>query len=167
MKEALTTPRLVIEALHVSDAGFIKQLLNTEGWLQNIGNRNINTIKDAEAYIQKILGNKNYNYHIVRLKENYSPIGVVTFIKRENHQYPDIGFAFLPEYSGKGYAYEASKIFLDNLLKEQNCENIIAITLRTNAKSVRLLEKLGLKFNKTFKENGEHLLLYSLSDLDK
>jgi len=166
MKGKLTTERVTIEALNISDAEFIKTLLNTEGWIRNIGNRNIATIKDAETYIQKILGNDNYNYYVVRVKENSTPIGIVTFIKRDNQQYPDIGFAFLPEYAGRGYAYEASKAFLDNILEERKWENIIGITLITNSNSIKLLEKLGLRCRKTFKENEEHLFLYSLYDLE-
>jgi [ribosomal protein S5]-alanine N-acetyltransferase len=166
MKEILETERLFIKAMNKSDAEFVKALLNTEGWIRNIGNRNISTINDAEDYIQRISSNTNYSYNVVRLKENAIAIGIVTFIKRDNYKYPDIGFAFLPEYSGKGYAYEASKRFLDNILLETEWKNIIAITLTSNHNSIKLLEKLGLKQSKTFNENEAVLFLYSLHEID-
>ena len=75
---------------------------------------------------------------------------------------PDIGFAMLPEYEGKGYAYEASKKYLEEILKIKNYNNILAITRFDNQKSIRLLEKLGLYFKEQYENNDELILIYSL-----
>jgi RimJ/RimL family protein N-acetyltransferase len=163
MDKILTTARLKLALLQLTDSIFIKSLLNTDGWIQNIGNKHINNLDDAEAYIDKILTSENYDYYVVRLKDSNTSIGIISFIKRENQNFPDIGFAFLPEYNGKGYAYEAAKAFLESKLKEKLWQNIIAITIPSNRNSIALLEKLGLKHQKTFEDNGEVLSLYSLS----
>src|SRR5580692_7039107 len=98
----LTTDRLLIKELSTEDAAFIFELLNTEGWIRFIGNRNINSLEDAAAYIQKVLGNENLLYHTVTLKGSDEKLGIVTFIKRDYLDHHDIGFAFLARYGNKG-----------------------------------------------------------------
>jgi len=163
MKLLLKTERLLIEPLSKKDAVFIFKLVNSEGWLQYIGDRNVKNIKDATAYIQKILDNKNYVYNVFRLKKNKEAIGIISFIKRDNHSSPDIGFALLPQYEGMGYAYEAAKKYFDKLINDKQYNEIIGITLQGNNKSIKLLEKLGLTFKERIFQNNEELLIYSIN----
>src|SRR5215217_4875843 len=104
----LKTERLLIKPLTLTDDNFILELLNTEGWIRFIGNRNINTPLEARDYIQKILENENIKYWVVKLKDNQYAIGIVTYIKRDYLEHHDIGFAFLPNFAKNGYAYEAT-----------------------------------------------------------
>jgi RimJ/RimL family protein N-acetyltransferase len=158
----LETERLFIEPLTKNDCKFIFQLVSSESWIKFIGDRNVSNEKDAENYIQKILDNKNYSYNVFRLKENKEPIGLVTFIKRDNQTYPDIGFALLSDYENKGFAYEAAKKYLDELLQQTEYKEIIGITLSENIKSIKLLKKLGLEFKEKIIENNEELFIYSM-----
>jgi RimJ/RimL family protein N-acetyltransferase len=162
MNVIIETERLAIEPLQISDKLFILKLLNTEGWLTNIGYRNVNNAEDASMYIQKILDNTNYFCHVFKLKQTQEPLGIVTFIFRDNQKHPDIGFAMLPEYEKKGYAYEATKGYLNEIVRKGRFEKILGITSPANTNSQRLLEKLGLNFQeKSIQENAE-LLIYSL-----
>jgi RimJ/RimL family protein N-acetyltransferase len=83
---------------------------------------------------------------------------------REDKEFPDIGFAILPEYESKGYAYEASRKYLDEILRSGAFENVIAITLLKNQRSIRLLKKLGLGYESEFSKDGQKMLRYSLHD---
>ena len=112
------TERLTIERLNLNDNSFILKLVNTEGWLKYIGDRNVKTIEDANNYIKKIINLKNIIYWVTKRKSDNSNIGIITLIKRDNLEHFDFGFAFLPNSSKKGYAYEASKIILDRLVQE-------------------------------------------------
>lgn len=161
MQSNLKTNRLFIEPLTLNDWSFILELVNTKGWLTFIGNRNVSTQEDAVTYIQKILDNPNCAYFVFKLKEDNTPIGVITLIKRDYLDHHDIGFAMLPKYSKNGYSFEASKRVLDELSKSKQHTKILAITLADNVPSKSLLEKLGLAFEKTIRENNEELLLYS------
>ena len=158
----LETERLLIRPINFDDAGFILKLVNSQGWLEFIGDRKINTEIEATAYIQKILDQPDYYYSVYHLKKTDEPIGLVTFLKRDHLDAPDIGFAMLPEYEGKGYAYEASKKYLEEILKIKNYNNILAITRFDNQKSIRLLEKLGLYFKEQYENNAELIHVYSL-----
>src|SRR5438309_2242312 len=125
----LTTERLLVNPLTVTDAKFILELVNTEGWITFIGNRNITSEAEAGAYIQKILANPDTSYWVVKLQENGDAIGIVTYIKRDYLEHPDIGFAFLPTIAKTGYAYEAKQAVLHKLIKERHLTHVFAINI--------------------------------------
>lgn len=160
---SIVTERLLIDPLHRRDKDFIFQLLNTEGWKKFIGNRNIHSQADALAYIQKVLRNESVWYWTVKLKENRQAIGIITFIKRSYLDHHDIGFAFLPQFSKKGYAYEATAAVLHQLQVAYQLKNILATTLPENAASIKLLTKLGLQRQQEIRVEEEHLLVYGAS----
>lgn len=157
----INTDHLIIQPLAEEHAVFIFELLNTEGWIKYIGNRNIQSTNDAVAYIQKINTDPNIIYWAVSFKDTNTTIGVVTLIKRDYLDSNDIGFAFLPAFSGKGYAYEAVKAVLNHIAIYKAITTIAAITLPGNISSIKLLEKLGLTFSRVIERNNEILHLYN------
>ena len=162
MYRQLETERLRIRPIALTDGEFIYQLVNTPGWLKFIGDRNVRSSSDAESYIRKILANKNYYYSVFELKNTKEAIGIITFLYRDNQKFPDIGFAMLDGYGKKGYAFEACRKYLDEIIRENIASKIIAITLPENSNSVKLIEKLGLKYESDFTDNAEVLQLYAL-----
>jgi len=161
IKDTFETERLVLTKVTLTDASFIRELVNTPGWIKFIGERNVKTIEDAEKYIQKLLLNPNITYLVVKLKLVNTPLGIISFIKRDYLDHYDIGFAFLPQYTNKGYAFEAAKDVLTYALNDLKMPAIVATTLQENTNSIRLLEKLGLHFEKKIVAEKEELLLYS------
>jgi RimJ/RimL family protein N-acetyltransferase len=161
MQKKYTTQRLILETLNLTDSPFIFELVNTAEWKKFIGERHINSIEDAVAYVQKLIDNPNISYWVVQLKEQQLPIGVITIIKRDYLAHKDIGFAFLPPYGKKGYATEAATIILNDLVTDDNCEMVLATTIEANVNSIQLLEKLGLSFSERITHDGEVLLLYA------
>ena len=162
MNTSLETERLLLSPLSFDNAEFIYELLNTPGWIEFIGDRNIKSIEDAQKYILKILDDSNLTYWVVNLKESLTTIGIVTFIKRNYLEHCDIGFAFLPQYEKNGYAFEATAAVLKELNKNSSYSNILATTIPENKNSIRLLEKLGLKYQKEITVEKEKLLIYSM-----
>jgi [ribosomal protein S5]-alanine N-acetyltransferase len=163
MYKVLETERLRIRPINLDDADFILRLVNSEGWLRFIGDRNVKDKADAENYIRKFVENQSCFYNIFELKSSGEALGVVSFMKREHHSYPDIGFALLPQYEKKGYTFEASKRYLDEILTSGSVDKIIGITQSENTGSIRLLEKLGLAFENKSIENEVELLLFGMS----
>jgi len=159
----MQTERLTIAPLTASDSYFIFELVNSEGWIRFIGDRNVHTLPDAEKYIQKILNNIDFQYFVCRLKSNNEPVGVITLIKRDYLEHRDIGFALLPRYARMGYAFEASQRVLEELIVNKQDKKIVAITLESNILSISLLQKLGLTFEKEIHENNEELFLYGMN----
>ncbi len=159
-QSTVETERLCLDTLTLQDSLFVLKLVNTEGWLTFIGDRNVKSIAEANQYIEKITRNQNVMYWVVTRKEDNEKIGVVTLIKREHLPQIDFGFAFLPEFGKKGYAYEASTGILDHLRQEPELAMMLAITVPHNVDSIRLLEKLNFKFSKEMVQNGETLSVY-------
>jgi RimJ/RimL family protein N-acetyltransferase len=162
------TTRLIISKFNLKDAPFFMELANTPNSIKYIGDKNLKSIEDAEKY----LGNKTIKsyadfdfgfYKLAIKEENNKLIGTCGLVKREELEYVDIGFAFLPEYEGKGLGFEAS-IEIMKLAKYQfNIEKLAAITTPDNKNSIKLLEKLGFTFEKRVKpfKDDEELLLFA------
>ncbi len=161
MKTEFQSSRLILNRLLAADAAFIFELVNTKEWKQFIGDRNVHTIEDSENYIAKILSSANISYWTVRLKDCLTGIGVITFIKRDYLPHHDIGFAFLPQYGKKGYAFESAKLMLDNFLANPLHPVILASTLAENENSIQLLLKLGFKFERVLVQADDKLQIYS------
>ncbi|WJJ96898.1 GNAT family N-acetyltransferase [Algibacter luteus] len=162
-----TTERLLIKKFNLEDAAFLKDLVNTPNFLKFIGNRNVNTLKEAKAYIRKThfksYDAHGFGFYKLILKETNLPIGTCGLVKRDELDDVDIGFAFLEDYERKGYGFEASKAII-KLAKEQfNLNKLLAITVPYNTGSIKLLEKLGFTFEKKIKpfEDDEELLLFA------
>lgn len=163
MQNSISTNRLFLDLLTEEDYNFIISIVNTKGWIEFIGDRNVHSKEDALAYINKILSSQNLYYWVVRIKNGNIPIGIISFMKREYLENFDIGFAFLPEFHGYGYAYEAAKEILSMVSAKQEYHPILATTIPGNVNSIKLLVKLGLHFEKEFEADNEKLHIYSNS----
>lgn len=166
----IESERLLLRQFTLADSKFIVQLVNSEGWLKYIGDRKIKTTGQAINYIENVLikGYQAYGYGfgLVELKPNHHPIGLCGLIKRDYLPNIDIGFAFLSAYIGKGYGYEIAKKTLQFGFEQLQQEKILAITLPSNRASIKLLEKIGLRYEKTFvsKDTNEELFIYAISN---
>jgi ribosomal-protein-alanine N-acetyltransferase len=162
-KPTLLTDRLLLEPLSENDDDFIMELVNTSGWIKFIGNKNIRSKIDAIGYIKKINNDQNIIYWTVKSKDARSMMGIVTLIKRDYLEHKDIGFAFLPRFSNKGYAFEAANALLTYLVKHTPFTEIFAVTSPENASSIKLLLKLGLRFEKEMGTGDQTLHIYRAS----
>lgn len=143
------TDRLLIKPTDIEDAAFIFNLLNTPKWIEFIGNRNIENIEDAKKYIENKmlpqLHRLGFGNYTVILKSNKNKIGLCGLYDREDLDGIDIGFAFLPDFEGKGYALEAASKLLHIASTEFNLSQVSAITDLHNLASQNLIKKLGFK----------------------
>ena len=148
----LETERLIIQELTIEDAPFFYNLVNDPDWLRFVGDRNINSIADAENYLtSKIIPSYKkfgFGFYLVKTKEGNHSIGTAGLIDREGMENIEVGFGFLPAFRGKGYAYEATKEIMNYASTELKIDPIVAITDLENIKSGKLLERLGLRFDK-------------------
>lgn len=161
----LETERLRLREFNLDDSVFIIELLNSPGWIKYIGDRNVKTEQQAIEYLKngplKSYSQNGFGLSLVEMKDG-QPIGMCGILKRDSLENPDIGFAFLPEFTGKGYAYEIASATLYYAINNLQIPKISAITLPQNLNSIRLLEKIGLKCLKSFylPNSNEELLLF-------
>ncbi|QIA07568.1 GNAT family N-acetyltransferase [Draconibacterium halophilum] len=164
------TPRLILRPCEENDSRFIYQLLNSEKWLQYIGDRGVYSEEEARAYIcEKMypqLKKEGYGNYVVIRKTDNAKMGTCGLFDRDGLEGIDIGFAFLPEFEGHGYAFEAAKKLKTVGIERFKIRHISAITAKYNLRSQRLLEKLGLKFTRhvTLPNDNEEIMFYEMKD---
>jgi len=163
MQKTYKTSRLLLRPLNLKDTEFILELMNTQGWISFIGDRNIKSIDNAQEYIRKTLGDQNIQYWIVQSEREIRGIGTISFIKRDYLEHYDLGFAFLPAFHNQGYAFEAALKVLEDKLKEDNHKSILATVKPENQPSIKLLEKLGFRFIKKMEHEHKQLFLYGIN----
>jgi len=160
------TERLILKLADLEDADFFLQLYNLPSFIQHIGDKNLRTKEDAENYIKnrflpqiEQLGFGNY---IVIHKELNKKIGAVGVFLREGIEVPDIGFSFFPDFEGKGFAYESASKLKELVAENFGLTKISAMTSDENMSSQKLIERLGLKFQKyvIFPDDNEELRYY-------
>lgn len=126
----IITNRLVIRKYTLDDAAFIYKLMNSEGWLKNIGNRNINSVEEAEIYLEKnyLSSYKQHGFgaYLVSLNDG-TKIGSAGLYHRENLEHPDIGFALLSKFMNMGYAYEAATAIMKCASEELGISKIVGL----------------------------------------
>jgi RimJ/RimL family protein N-acetyltransferase len=162
------THRLIISKLTLEDAPFFLELVNTPNWIKYIGDRNLKSIEDAKTYLKEgtLKSYENYGFGFYKLElkeEDNKAIGTCGLVKRDQLESVDIGFAMLPDYEGKGFGFESSIEILKLAKDTFKLDKVLAITLPTNTNSIKLLEKLGLTYEKRVKpfEDDEELLLFA------
>lgn len=148
----IATPRLVLRLFTLDDAAFVLELVNDPDWLRFIGNKQVATLDDARRYIrngpQTMYEDCGFCLYLVERCADGMPIGMCGLIQRDALDDVDIGFAFLPQYRGQGYAYEAAAATLAYARDTIGLRRLVAITVPDNERSMSLLGKLGLSFER-------------------
>ena len=163
----LETERLFLRGFDVADAEFILALLNEPSFLRYIGDKKVRTLEDATQYILNgpvaSYERNGFGLCLVELQETHTPIGMCGLLKREELPDPDIGFAFLPDFWNKGFAFEAAAAVLKDARERLKLERVLAITNQDNEASIKLLQKLGLKIERVIKLSTDSAELFLLA----
>lgn len=151
----IETERLILRQFAMDDAGFVLELVNDPAWLQHIGDRAVRTLADARAYLRKgplaSYARNGFGFNLVELKSTGEPIGGCGLIKRETLADVDLGFAFLPQFRGIGYAEEAARATLENARQLLGFQRIVAVVSPENTRSIGLLRKLGFSYERSLR----------------
>jgi ribosomal-protein-alanine N-acetyltransferase len=144
------TARLRLRRLSSADAAFILELLNDPDFLANVGDRGVHSLQDAQRYIAEgpVLSYERFGFglYLVELKDTRVALGLCGLLRRDSHADVEIGFALLPQARRCGYAFEAAAATLQLGVHALGLTRIVAITAPDNAHSIRILERLGLRF---------------------
>jgi RimJ/RimL family protein N-acetyltransferase len=163
----LETERLRLRQLSLDDAAFILELLNQPSYVRFIGDRGVRTADDAERYIaqgpMESYRRFGFGLWMVEMKEGHLPVGLCGLIRREELDDIDIGFAFPPQFWGQGFATEAARAVMAYGRETLKLKRIVAIVSPDNERSIKLLEKLGLEFERLMKwpADGSELRVYA------
>lgn len=161
------TPRLKIRHFTAADTQFTLQLLNEPSFINNIADREVRNERDALNYLVngpiKSYRQHGYGLFLVEGCTDGQAMGICGLIYRQALQETDIGFAFLPKFCRQGYATEAAKAVIHYGYNQLNLSRIIGLTHAANVKSINLLSKLGLQYEKTvqLESSPRQVMLFS------
>ena len=163
--QILETNRLILREVTLDDGQFIFDLLNTPKFKKYIGDRGVNSLEESREFIdtkyRQSYIDHGYGLYAIETKDDGKSVGVCGFVRRDSLPGPDIGFAFLPEFEGKGYGFESAKAVMDFGRDTLGFTNLFAITSQDNEVSGKLLAKLGFTFGELISmPNGETLKLF-------
>lgn len=148
----LETERLILREMNEADSALMFELLNEPDFIRHVADRGVRTLADAAGYIaEKIVPSYakfGFGFYVMELKESGTPLGICGLIKRDTLEDVDIGFSVLRRFWRKGYCYEAASALMNYGRTELRLPRIVGITSPENESSGRLLEKLGLRFEK-------------------
>lgn len=155
----LETERLSLRRLTGDDAAFVLELTNDPDWLRHIGDRGVRTLDDARAYVRDgpaaSYARHGFGLYLVELSDGSVPAGICGLLRRDWLEDADLGFAFLPRFRGMGLAHEAARGTLEHGRDALGLRRIAAIVSPENAGSIRLLKKLGMRFERMALPPGE------------
>lgn len=151
----IETSRLILRELNFEDDAFILKLFNEPSFIDNIGDKKVRTLEDAQNYLStgpmlSYIKNR-FGLLCVVLKENNVPIGICGLIKRDMLEDIDIGYAFLPEFCSKGYAIESASAVKEYANNNLEINRLIAVVKPGNESSIKLLKKMNFVFEKMVK----------------
>ena len=144
------------------------ELMNEPSYIQNIGDRKVRTLEGAKTHIAKgpiaSYAANGFGLCLVALKETGEPIGICGLINRDTLPDVDIGYAFLPRYWSRGYAAESARAMKEFARDVVGLKRIVGITNPDNWGSIRVLEKIGMQFEKMIRlsEDDIELKLFSV-----
>lgn len=168
----LSTPRLLIRSFTLADAPFIVELLNDPGWLRHIGDRQVRTLEQARNYLRAgpLAAARRQGFALWAVQRHPgdgeprpAPLGMCGLVRRAGLDDVDLGYAFLPAARGQGFAREAAAAVLAHGLGTLSLKRIVAITAVDNKASGRVLEAIGMRFERRLRVPGhdDDSLLYA------
>ena len=142
----------MLRRLEFGDAPFLIELLNDPAFIENIGDKGVRDEAGAHRYLREgpMMMYEKYGFGLwhVSLKSDGTAIGMCGLLKRDTLPDADIGYAYLPAHRGQGYALEAAEAVLRHGAGKFGLRRVIAIVSQGNSGSIRVLEKIGMQFER-------------------
>ena len=163
------TDRLILRKIDTDDAAFMLRLLNDPEFIQYVGDKNARDLESAKTYILEgpVASYHSFGFglYLVELNDGLTPIGICGILKRDFLDHADLGFALMPEYREAGYAFEAAQATIELARSDLKLPHIVAFTAENNTRSIKLLEKLGMAFDRMIDlpAGGKRVNLYGCS----
>ena len=163
------TERLQLRKLTLDDAGLMLAVWNDPAFVRHVGDRGIRTTEEAHDAMRKgalhLYEAFGYGPYRIGLKGDDTAVGICGLFRRDGLDEPDIGYSTLPEFCGKGYAYEAAIAVMDYARSEFDLERLIAIISPQNDASIGLIRKLGFEFERmhTMPDDDDEVCIYGKS----
>lgn len=164
----IETERLTMRWLTLDDAELMLAIWNDPAFIRYVGDRGIRTLEEARNEMAQsalmLYATYGFGPYRMALKKNDTPIGICGLFRRDGLTDPDIGYGVLPEFCGKGYAHEAASAVIHHAKTELGLQRLVAIIAPDNQPSLRLIRKLGLRFERMhqLQDDDDEVCIYAM-----
>jgi [ribosomal protein S5]-alanine N-acetyltransferase len=162
----LETDRLFLREFSILDAQHLFDLNLDPEVIQFTGDKAFNSVKEAEFFIKNYDHYQKYVYGrwAVILKSDSQFLGWCGLKYSPKIDEVDIGFRFNKRSWNQGFATETAKVCLEYGFQKLNLKEIVGRAMKENLSSIRVLEKSGLIFQKSFNFVGNEGVIYKVSN---
>ena len=155
----LETERLILRELVPDDAPFMLELLNDPAYILNIADRGVRDVEGARRYLEErwraSYAEHGFGLWVVVHRETGASTGLCGLVRRDGLDDVDVGYAFLPAYRGRGFALESALGVKAHARDVVGLTRLVAIVTPGNARSIQVLERLGMCFERTLRLPGD------------
>jgi RimJ/RimL family protein N-acetyltransferase len=165
MKTLIETERLLLREIGPGDKSDLFALHSLPEVQKYTGEAVVVSIGEIEKAIQERIDHYRqfgFGRWAVILKDGMQFAGWAGLLHLPEFGEIDLGYRFLPQYWGSGIATEASRAILRYGFETFNLNRIIAIAMKENIGSIRVMEKVGMEFYQfaPYETGGEDLIWY-------
>lgn len=164
----LETPRLVLRDFQQEDLHQLAPIL-ANPQVMEFSPTGILSVSQVRAKIDSFITSyKEFGFGkwAVIIKESNMLIGYcgIAVEQIDEVDEPEIGYRLDPEFWGRGFATEVALATIQYGFEQLKFPYILGIVERENVVSVKVLEKLGMKFKKETLFHGVKMDIYQVSD---
>jgi len=162
----LETERLYLRRMTIEDAENIYLLNLDRDVVKYTGDQAFESIETAKMFLANYNHYKKYDFGrwAVINKTNNNFLGWCGLKYTQDLDEFDIGFRFFKKEWNKGYATESAKACLKLGFDKYKMNEIIGRAMNENISSIKVLEKIGLTYFKTFDFDGQEGLIYKIEN---
>ena len=165
------TPRLILRHFTHDDLDNLAPIL-ADPQVMYFSARGVQTREQTRKFINWMLSSyqeEGFGLYAVIYKENYQLIGFCGLLiwDLKKQQEVEIGYRFASQHWGRGLGTEAALAVRDYAWHKLNLNRLICIIQPENNRSIRVAEKLGMKYEKNTVFMNLEVGVYSISKQDK
>lgn len=161
----IQTPRLLLREFIPEDATHMFLLNSDEEVIRFTGDKALKNVDEARTMIE------NYDQYIkygfgrwtVSLESSQEYLGWCGLSYNESSKETDLGFRFLRQHWGKGFATESALACIQYAFSDLGLIKIIGRAMKENNSSIRVLEKAGMRFENEFEAHGGKCIQYCIT----
>lgn len=162
----IETARLIIRRFTHDDLDCLIDLRSDEEVIRYIGKRRMQNPEAIEKRLKFYIDcYEKYGYGMCAIvwKETGEMIGWSGLQPLEETGETEVGYGMIKRFWGKGIGLECAQAWLEYGFTQANAEKIVAVAAPENRASWRIMEKCGMKYEKTDLHYGMECVFYGIS----
>jgi len=152
MSVFLETPRLALRRFKPADLDDLYRLDSSPEVMRYISGGVPATREQVTTALGRVLAyydeNPGLGYWVAVRKTDDAFVGWACLCYLEGTSEVEVGYRLLPEFWGRGLATEAGRAMVEYGFRELGLDRIVGVAAPANKASCRVLEKLGLRFER-------------------